>query len=120
MQLSLFLSGLTLSIYDNSVPPALAAELDMAGPVPVQVDFHYAPGDPGSRYAPNGDPGEPPTPEEFDIYHVLCPRGLVLTARGIRLEFAPGFDLNEFISGSDLAALEDDLLRALREPDDVE
>lgn len=31
------------------------------------VEFDYTPGSPGTMYAPNGDPGDPPEPEELDI-----------------------------------------------------
>jgi len=31
------------------------------------VEFDYTPGSPGTMYAPNGDPGDPPEPDDLDI-----------------------------------------------------
>jgi hypothetical protein len=45
----------------------------------VTLGFFYQPGSPGRMYMPNGDPGYPPDPEEFEIQEVwlrgvdICP-----------------------------------------------
>lgn len=31
------------------------------------IEFDYSPGSPGTMYQKNGDPGDPPEPEELDI-----------------------------------------------------
>lgn len=36
----------------------------------IEVRFDYTPADPGVRTYPNGDPGYPPSPEEFNINSV--------------------------------------------------
>lgn len=37
------------------------------GKFDLAIEFDYSPGSPGTMYQRNGDPGDPPEPEELDI-----------------------------------------------------
>lgn len=79
----------------------------------VQVHFNYTPEEPATMYRSNGDPGDPGTPEEFDITKIelevqipedLGPRGdekrtlhVDITSLLDHLESAWGFAIEENI-----------------------
>lgn len=113
MQVTLPLPEWTLMLYDDACPPGCCAALELAAPTELQVEFNYAPGSPGTLYAPNGDPGDPPEPDELEILSVRCAHALVLQADGILLTLPPGMDLSEWFTKEQCEALELDLLDAL-------
>lgn len=42
-------------------------DLGVLGERECQIDFHYRQGHPGSWYRRNGDPGDPPEPDEVEV-----------------------------------------------------
>lgn len=50
---------------------SIIADLGMLGEQEVEVTGTYAPGTPDVMYLPNGDPGYPGDPEEFEITKVM-------------------------------------------------
>lgn len=45
-------------------------DLGVLGERDCQIDFHYRQGHPGSWYRRNGDPGDPPEPDEVEVVGV--------------------------------------------------
>lgn len=43
--------------------------------IEVDVEARYTPGNPGTWYRSNGDPGDPPEPAECDILSIIGPNG---------------------------------------------
>lgn len=60
------------------------------------VEYNYHPGDPGIHTYRNGDPGYPPTPEEYEIY-AICNKS--------------GEDVTELLSDADLADIEKEVMK---------
>lgn len=113
MRADLTIPQLNLTLCTDDDPPDCGASLTLAEPVPVQVNFHYAPGSPGRHTLPNGDPGYPPEPDELDIHNALCARQVTFHAPGITITIASGSDLWPLLPATLTEDLALDVLRAI-------
>ena len=111
------LDQLALLLMPDDAAPSAAARVELAAPLVVTVDYHYAPGTPDTLYRPNGDPGDPGNPEELELHAVVSRTVITLSGDGVTVHLAPGIDLLPFLSAQEAEDLELDLLRDITHPD---
>lgn len=87
----------------------LLAEDGVYRSVELEVMCDYTEGHPGSWYAPNGDPGDPPEPDELQLHSVSCAEPLCFKWEGFTLQLAAGTDLLPMLSRAGLDHLTDNL-----------
>lgn len=112
---TLMLDHLTLVLNTNDRTPQPCANVELAAPLLVVVDFHYAPGFPACPTLPNGDPGYPAEPDELDIIAVRGLEHAVLREDDIVVSIKRGTDLLPLLSAAALEDLELDVQRAIGE-----
>lgn len=117
MLATLPLDALTLLLCPDEPRPLACAQVELAAPLVVTVDYHYSPGTPDTLYRPNGDPGDQGDPEELELYHVVSRTIITLAGDGVTVTIDPGTNLLPFLSTQGAENMELDLLRWMGEPD---
>jgi hypothetical protein len=103
-----YTTRITIPSLELALGPYEALSVRGNAPVSVQVQYCYEPAEPDVHTLPNGDPGEPGCPAEFDFKRILTVESLVLASDDgdFRLLVKAGADLYKVMAISELDDIE--------------
>jgi hypothetical protein len=72
-------------------------EVNFPEPIAVEVCFDYSPGDPGSQYLANGDPGDEPELPDLSITSVVLLVDMLVIKDGVHVQRSAGCDISAYL-----------------------